>query len=91
MASAKMELDGRVPTSTGEIMGDFRTYEKMVQAHMLSIVAKDLDEREMKLKTVGPALYKNCLVLGNGILMMIEQLDADTLAADDKLLKAPER
>ena len=83
MSKFASETDNRVPTLGGETMRDFKVYEKMVRAHVLSQWAKDADEKKAKMITIGPALYKNLLVLGNSVSTMVEMLDVNELAKED--------
>ena len=49
MAKVVLDLDNRVPTLSGETMRDFKVYEKMVRAHVLSQWAKDAEEKKAKM------------------------------------------
>ena len=51
MSKFVSETENRVPTLGGETMRDFKVYEKMVRAHVLSQWAKDADEKKAKMAT----------------------------------------
>ena len=78
-----LDLDNRIPSLSGETMRDFKIYEKMVRAHVLSTWAKDAEEKKAKMMTIGPALNKNLLALGNSVSTMVEMLDVNELAKED--------
>ena len=81
--SVRMEPDTRVPILGGESMKDFKTYERLVKAHVLSISARDAAELAIKKKAVGPSLYKNLLTLNNSVSVMIESVDLNSLATEN--------
>ena len=82
-SSYRAEPDSKVPVLAGESVKDFKTYEKMVKAHVLSTSGATEDEVKRKLKTLGPALYKNLIVMNNSISMLVEQLDVSKLAVEN--------
>ena len=55
----RAEPDAKVPVLTGESVKDFKTYERLAKAHVLATSRASDDEVKRKLKTLGPALYKN--------------------------------
>ncbi len=67
----------------GENMKGFRTYERLVQVHVLSAAGKNDEDIKRKLRAIGSALYKNLLMMGNSIIMPMEQSDVRTLAVED--------
>ena len=83
MASYRVEPDAKVPVLAGESVKEFKTYEKLVKAHVLSTIGSTDDEVKRKMKAMGPALYKNLIVMNNSISMLVEQLDVQTLAVED--------
>ena len=83
MASYRVEPDAKVPVLADESVKEFKTYEKLVKAHVLSTTGSTDDEVKRKMKAMGPALYKNLIVMGNSISMLVEQLDVHSLAVED--------
>ena len=63
MATAGMmnDIDPRIPVMTRETTKDFKKYQKVVKAHVLSLTGKDKDELTDKKSAVGPALCKNLI------------------------------
>ena len=83
MASYRIEPDAKVPVLAGQSVKEFKTYEKLVKAHVLSTTGSTDDEVKRKMKAMGPALYKKLIVMGNSIRVLVEQLDVQTLAVEN--------
>jgi hypothetical protein len=79
----RAEPDAKIPVLAGESVKDFKTYERFVKAHVLATSGVTEDEVQRKLKTLGPALYKNLIVMNNSISTLVEQMDVQTLAVED--------
>ncbi len=79
----RSETDNRVPVLSDENMKDFCTCERLLQAHVLSTTGKDDEGTKRKLREIGPALYKNLMMMGNSISILMEQLDLRALAVED--------
>ena len=81
-SSFRAEPDSKVPVLSGESVKEFKTYERLVKAHILSTQGTD-EEVKWKLKTLGPSLYKNLIVMNNSISTLVEQLDVADLAVEN--------
>ena len=69
---------------TGESAKDFKTYEKLVKAHVLSTSGATKDEVKRRLKTLGPALYKNLIAMNIGVSVLVEQLGVSKLTVENR-------
>ncbi len=79
----RAEPDAKMPMLAGDSVKDSKTFERLVNAHVLTTSGATKDGVKRKLKTPGPTCFKNLIVMNININTLVEQMDAQTLAVED--------